>query len=281
MKILGRILIVIALAGVVTGCGVRLAYNNIDWLVMRWVDRQVTLEPGQDLAFRQALDNRMQWHCASELPDYVSFVRALEHDINENEVTVERLMVHGEQLSKLGERLLTGLQPAVIELLASLNDEQVAEILEGVDKRIADLREEAYGISEQQRRQDTVDSMERTLRRLLGQVTEGQYERLQQWAAELEPTAELALSQRIAWRQRFARALDYRHDPEIFSELASALLTPGADWSDEFEARMAFNSRRTIEAMVDIHHMASERQFRRLRSRLNSLANSFRRLSCA
>ncbi len=273
-------LALVSLAVVVAGCGVRLAYNNIDWLIMRWVDRQVTLEPEQDRAFRQMLDQRMEWHCASELPDYVEFLRAVESDIRQNDISVERLMVHGEELRVLGERLMEGLQPAVIDLLASLNDDQVAEILEGIDERNEELREQAFETSEEQLRQDRVESMNRVLRRIFGQVTDRQNQRLIQWAAELEPTEELALSQRLAWRDRFARALDHRDDPEVFAELMSPLLEPTNDWSDEYQAIMEFNRERTLEAMVDIHHMANNRQLGRVRSRLNSLARSFNRLSC-
>ncbi len=281
MKTAIRMIVIIALAILVAGCGVRLAYNNMDWLIMRWVDRQVTLEPEQDLAFRQALEHRLEWHCASELPDYVEFLRALENDIRHDDISVERLMVHGEQLRALGERLLHGLQPAVIELLANLNDEQIDEILAGIDERNEELREQAFETSTEQLRQDRVDSMDRTLRRVFGRVTHRQTQRLHQWAAELEPTEELALSQRLAWRERLARALSYRHDPETFNTLMSALLEPANDWSDEYRARMEFNRQRTLEAMVDIHHMANDQQLRQVRSRLNSMANSFNRLSCA
>lgn len=280
MKSLSRVLVIVVLAILVAGCGVRLAYNNIDWLIMRWVDRQVTLEAEQDLAFRQALEHRLEWHCASELPDYVEFLRAVENDISQDEITVERLLVHGEQLRELGERLLNGLQPAVIELLASLDDDQIDEILEGIDERNKELREQAFEMSDEQRRQDRVESMNRTLRRVFGQVTYHQNQRLKQWAAELEPTEELTLSRRLAWRERFARALSHRDDPEKFRELMSALLEPANDWSDEYRARMEFNRQRTLEAMVDIHHMANSRQLRQVRSRLNSMANSFNRLSC-
>jgi hypothetical protein len=281
MKSLSRILIILILTALVAGCGVRLAYNNMDWLIMRWIDRQVTLEPEQDLAFRQALEHRLEWHCASELPDYVQFLRALEDDIHRNDISVDRLMIHGEQLRDLGERLMVGLQPAVIELMASLNDEQIAEILEGIDERNEKLREQAFETSPEQLRKDRVDSMNRTLRRVFGRVNHHQNQRLHQWAVELEPTEELALSQRLAWRERLARAFSYRDDPETFNTLMSALLEPANDWSDEYQARMEFNRERTLEAMVDIHYMANDQQLRQVRSRLNSLANSFNRLSCA
>ncbi|MBY6203536.1 hypothetical protein [Halomonas denitrificans] len=38
-----RAFVLACLAALLTGCGVRITYNNLDWLAIRWVNSQVDL----------------------------------------------------------------------------------------------------------------------------------------------------------------------------------------------------------------------------------------------
>jgi len=102
-----RYVLIVALALALTGCGVRTAYNNLDWLIMRWVNKQVSLDNEQELLFRTALDEQLRWHCASQLPDYVSFLNTVDQDLTAGRLDAERLKSHAETLAGFGRQLLT------------------------------------------------------------------------------------------------------------------------------------------------------------------------------
>jgi hypothetical protein len=281
MNTLFRIVAIITLAAVLTACGVRSAYNNLDWLIMRWVNDQVSLSSDQDRTLRQTLDQQLRWHCASELPEYATFLGRVKADVTNEQINVERMSAHAQSLATFALRLVEETRPAMIELLASLDDDQIDDLLAGFAERNEEIVEKSIDVSDQQRRQDQVRGMERGMRRFVGRLTGEQRQRLEQWAEELQPTAEVNFQQRRQWQERFATALEQRHDLDVLANGLEPLLTPGADWTDAYRERMEYNRERTIEALVDVHRMAPERQVNRLRSRLDSLASDFDRLSCA
>lgn len=281
MNRLTRLIAVALLALILAGCGIRGAYNNLDWLMMRWINGQVSLTSEQELAVRTALDDKLQWHCSTQLPMYVAFLRAVESDVQGDNIDLDQLRSHGEQLAAFGRALAERARPDVIDFLAVLSDDQIDGLRQSFAERNEEIIAESIEVSEEERQANQVSAMERGMRRFAGRPSAVQRERLERWAAELQPTAELSLAQRLAWQDSFFDALEVRSDNGTFSARMADLLEPGAAWSDEFRRRMEYNRERTLEAMVDIHQLSSPRQINRLRSRLDSLASDFQRLSCS
>lgn len=283
MSVWFRILCLFCLAAIVSGCGVRSAYNNLDWLAMRWLNQQISLNAEQELMARDAIDRKLAWHCESELPAYIEFIERVDSDVASDKISVARLEDYGEQIAEFGRRLLDRARPSVIELLTSLSDEQVEEIAAGISERNEELIEEAQATPEE-RREQRVESMERGMRRFLGRLSSAQRTRLEQWASELQPTLEFDRARREARDQRFLEALEVRRDEAEFVERMGALFDQQSSDSDAvpsvYEQRSAHNRARTLEALVDIHRLADRRQINRLRDRLDDLADDFRDLSC-
>ncbi len=280
MSCIVRIFLVALLALVLAGCGVRSAYNNLDWLMMRWINNQLSLTSEQELAVRTALDEKLEWHCSTQLPLYVDFLRALERDVAAEAIDVETLGGHGERVAEFGRELALRARPDIIEFLAGLNDGQIDDLRESYSERNEEIISESIEVSDAERQANQVRGMERGMRRFAGRPSAVQRERLEQWASELKPTAELSLEQRKAWQQEFFDALAMRADNGAFEPRMTALLEPGSTWSDEFRQRMEYNRERTLEAIADINALATPRQANRLRSRLDSLASDFERLTC-
>lgn len=259
----------------------RSAYNNLDWLIMRWINNQVSLDSEQELAVRTALDEKLLWHCSSQLPQYVTFLRGVEKDVEADAIDVDALRRHGEQIAAFGRELGLRARPDVIAFLASLDDEQVASLRESFDERNEEIVAESIEVTAAERQANQVRGMERGMRRFAGRPSAVQRERLEQWASELKPTAETSLEQRLAWQSEFFELLDLRSDNGTFESRMAVLLEPGATWSAEFREKMEYNRERTLEAIADIHALSTPRQQRRLLSRLDSLASDFERLSCS
>lgn len=273
-----RILLLLLLTATVAGCGVRTAYNNLDRLALRWVDNRVSLDGEQKRAVQHLIQHQLDWHCASELPDYADWLRQVEADVEGDRITVALMRGHAETIAAFGQRLLASATPSVVEVLSQLDDSQVERLAESFDERNLELAEQA-AMDGDERRTQQVQAMTRGLRRFLGRPDGDQRQRLEQWATELIRSDESTMSQRLRWQQAFFDALEMRHQPG-FDEVVEPLLVPGDGWSPEYIELMEHNRERTLEALVDLHHMASDRQINRLRSRLTSLADDFERLAC-
>ena len=268
----------ILLAALMAGCGVRMAYNNIDRLMLRWIDNQVSLDAEQRSTARAMIEYHLDWHCASELPDYADWLIDVDADIASDRISVEVLRSHAETMAGFWDRLLESVRPSMIEIIVGFDDEQVEQLKEVFEERNAELADQAE-LEDDERREQRVQSMERGLRRFLGRLDRKQRGRLEQWAAELIPSEESHLEQTLQWQTSFFDIIDQRHDTE-FTRIVSPLLDPGGNWSAEHLELMEHNRERTLAALVDIHQLASERQISRLRSRVTSLASDFERLTC-
>ena len=256
------------------------AYNNADWLLMRWINDRVSLTPEQELVVRDALDEHLAWHCASELPAYSGFLRSIGDDVAADRITTETLAEYNERAGGFGRHILIRVKPTLIDLLASLNDEQVEELMGSFEEGNQELVEEA-GRSEDERRQDRVDAFARGMRRFSGRPTREQRERMEAWAASLAPTARLALEERLIWQAQLREALAMRAKRPAFEQALASLLEPGSTQSNEYRQRRDENRAKTQRLIVDLHRMASQEQREHFRDRLSDWARKFEELSCS
>lgn len=280
MRPIARLMVLVVLAGLLGGCGVKTAYNNADWLVMRAINDRVSLTSEQEQALRDALDDHFEWHCSSELPAYTDFLRALEDDLAADRITIVDLQGHGSLAAQLGERLLERVRPTLLDLLASLEDDQVEALMASFEERNEELAEEARR-SRSERRKDRARAFDKGMRRFSSRPTPQQRERIEAWAADLAPTAELALQHRLEWQERLRSALSMRHDRPAFDTAMDGLLEPGSTWSEGYRQLRSENREKTQRALVDLHRMAPSRQSDRLRKRLSGWADDLEQLTCS
>jgi len=278
MKPVVKGIVVLLMLALLSACGVRTVYNNLDRFVLRWVDNQLSLDAEQTDMARALVRQQIDWHCASELPDYAAWLRQVDDDLADGRITVERLQAHADVVTGFGERLLVAVQPAMVDLLARLDDEQVKQLAASFAERNDELAERA-ALDAEDRRTESLASMERGLRRFLGRLDADQRQRLEQWADDLMPAEVSRLERRLEWQQQFLLALEGRHRPEFDRELA-ALFDSGPRNNAKWDRIETHNRQRTFEALVDLHDLAGDRQRNRLRSRVAGLADDFERLSC-
>lgn len=271
--------VVVVLAGL-SGCGVRAAYNNLDWLTVRWVDQQVSLNAEQRQLLREFLDEQLLWHCATQLADYQAWIDEMRMDLLAYRLDRERLAEHGRTAAAFGRMLTERSIPILTDLAASLDDDQVDEVLASFAERTEEVRVAVEEQSPETMAAERLDSMDRALRRAIGRTNAAQKERLQTWADAVTATQPYHLRQRMYWQDRIAAALDRRDDRTFLEGEIAALLRPEAAWSDEYRAVMERNRGLTLDALEDVLELADQRHRNRLSARLHRLNSDFERLSC-
>lgn len=276
-----RLLAIILIAALLAGCGVKTAYNNADWLLMRWINDRVSLTDVQERELRAAIEDSLAWHCASELPEYAAFLRQVDADVVAGRIDEKTIEGYGERVSGFGQRLLERVRPSLIELLSDLDDEQVAELMASFEERNMELAEEAESYANQSAVVERADSFEKGMRRFSGRLTDEQRERLRSWAAALDDIAAMALEQRLQWQAEFQRVMHLREDRERFEAAMTELLKPGLFASEALERRRARNRDHTIETLADLHGMAPDNQVERLRDNLADFSGDLEQLSCS
>lgn len=276
-----RILVFAAVVCIATGCGVKTAYNNADWLVMRSINERVSLSDEQERKVEALLEESLAWHCASELPDYAAFLRQVDEDVVAGRFSRVTLEGYGETVSEFGRRLLTKLRPALVDLLASLSDEQVDELTESFEERNNELIDEAESYFDESSVTERAEDFEKGMRRFTGRLTDEQRMRLLAWSRELRPSAALTLQHRLRWQAEFRRVMAIRADRDRFDRAMSDLLQPDVFISDALAQRREHNRVLTLEAVIDIHRLAPGEQVEELRENLAGLSEDLEQLSCS
>lgn len=263
-----------------SGCGVRTAYNQLDWLTLRWVNQQVDLNADQSERLSEWLDEQLVWHCATQLPEYQAWLEEVHMDLLAWRLDRDRLEAHGQTAARFGRVLADRLVPQLVELAASLDEIQVEEVLTAFDERTETIREAIETSSLEELAEERLESMERNLRRLMGRLNSDQRERLATWAQSITATEPHQLRQRLYWQGRLAEALDQRDNRMFLTIELTALLQPASAWSDEYREVMEGNRQLTLSALDDVLSLADERHRTRLSARLQRLQRDFDRLRC-
>lgn len=272
----------VLVATLMTGCGVRYAYSQLDWLVPRYVRDYVTLDRVQRAELDARLAERLQWHCASELPAYSSFLRELDGSLLNGGVGGEELVVFVTKAESLWFNLVVALAPDVSDLLATLDADQIVELAQAFEKRNGKARSEYLEPDEAERQAQRVERMERRLRPWLGRMNAAQSEELGRWSASLLPTTEAWLENRMVWQSRLLALLQEERDPGVFRKSVTELLVaPDAGWPEDYRAAVESNRDATLALFVRLYELADEPQRERLSRRLTSFAGQFDRLACA
>lgn len=281
MRLIARCLSLLCLLLVLSGCGVRTAYNNLDWLTVRWVNQQVSLDGEQEALLRSWLDEQLAWHCATQLPLYQALVEQIHLDLISGHLDQGRLAMHGQSMAEMGRALTERMIPLLVDLAATLSDDQVMQVLEAFEESTDEVRVSVEEKSPEELAEQRLASMERTLRRFMGRSNREQRERLAIWASSVTATESYQLRQRLYWQDRLRLALDRRHDQEFLAEEMAALMRPESAWSDDYRFVMEGNRVLTLAALEDVIIEADQRHINRLAARLSSLRVDFQRLSCA
>jgi hypothetical protein len=106
---------------------IKLGYNNADTLLLHALDRYVTLTADQQQLVRQRVESLMNWHRATQLTDYASFVQHtrtnLAGSVTQSEILEfnaglnARLALLGERAAPDAAALALTLAPAQIDQL--------------------------------------------------------------------------------------------------------------------------------------------------------------------
>lgn len=182
-----------------------LAYSNLAPMATWMVDDYVELSGGQKDWVRERITRVMQWHRATELPQYRRFLeRALRE--SEEPFTVGEIGEAYGDLRLAYHRMVEQLIPDVADFLLQLDPEQLAQM----EKKFAEdnhkfVRESVKG-SPDERREKRINRMVEHLEGWLGDVSDAQRRLIEERYQSLPDYVEERLAER-RYRQAETLAL--------------------------------------------------------------------------
>ena len=280
---LWRSLLLLFTAASLSGCGVRMLYHQLDWLIPWQLQDYVTLDGSQRLELEVLVEDRLDWHCRTQLPRYAEWLRAVEHDLRSEAVSAQWVAERADDAGVFWTELMRPLSHDVAAILMQASDAQIAELFSNLDARTREQTKTLVNREDHVLVRERAERLEQRLRRWFGRMNADQRARIQTWSEDVGPFAHEWLENRARWQTQFRHALDEsdRRPESLQPALERLMVRPEQTWSPDYVERLDRQRKATWLLLADLYQVSSESQRDRLIGRAESLARDFERLSCA
>ena len=281
--IMKKIAAIILIALALTGCGPRLVYHHLDWLIPWYVSDYITLDSDQKNLLEERLAMLLDWHCRTQLPVYAVTLRELGRDLanGADPVGEATLQAYNRKIILLWKELLAQIGPDITAILATASDVQIKELFDNLAKQNQKFRKKFVDPPPGEADRRRQDRMIKRLKYWLSDLNPDQIQAVAEWSLQLTPIAEQWIQNREVIQAKARSLLDRRFDnPEFRSNLQALIIHPEKMRSVDYQRKIDINTRITITLIVRLEQMLTKDQRSHLLTRIESLAADFDTLSC-
>lgn len=274
-----RIFITAAAAVLLAGCATKLIYQRLDFFLAWRLNDYVTLNGEQQPQYKRAFGDLWRWHRTRELPLYAQDLRKMSKMLDHPQVAPEQVAARVAQFQAHWERLMDQAVTGMCGVTRTLDDEQVREILEGIDEKNEEFREEYVEPSEKELRTRSIKRTERWIRRWTGPLNDGQEDLLRAWGEARRGIGPAWLAQRQQWRAEMAAALARRGESPTCDPMRPLLVTPLGKVNPALAADLQHNEQLWNALIARVVETLDERQRKRARDEIEELAGQLEHLA--
>ncbi len=266
-----RLLLLALLAATfVSGCVLRVAYNQLDWLAMRYIEGYVSLDSSQREQAREMIGRNILWHRTTQLPRYATLLQELSAGIGQP-LTAGDISVRYDEVVDLWDAFLRQVAPDAAALLVTLSDEQVESLFARLERQNRELAKEYSGNTAAMRRARQDKAIIRAFRRFTGRLTAGQVALISTQTANFEDTSAEWLNRRAVWQAEFGQLLATRNsNPEFRANLAGLLLDPNQFDSPSYRRKVEYNRQEAFRLVAEVMNSLNARQQAHLQGKLDT-----------
>ena len=275
------LLLMLLVAALTSGCGVRFMYRQLDWLIPWYVYDYVDLQGEQRSLLEQRLLSQLDWHCRTQLPAYSAWLTTLADD---PQAALRRpaLDLHYREMIDYWKALATRLSPDLAAVMATASDAQVEELFQSLEARNQRSVERYITPGPEQRHENRVERMTRQLRRWVGPLSDAQQQAVAGWSRGLQPIAEQWIAARRNWQKQLRSVLQARSDSGALAlAIRRLLVEPRQLWTADFRNLADRNEEITLQFLSEFADSLQTQQVRHLSAELKALAADFDALACA
>ena len=271
------------LAVFLSGCGPRLVYPHLDWLIPWYVSDYISLDSDQKSMLEDRLAKQLDWHCRTQLPAYASTLRSLGQDLTDisRPATVVTLQTYNARFLALWKELIQRVAPDITAILATSTDVQIDELFENLEKQNQKFKEKYIDLPPEELSRNRQKRMLKHIKYWISKPNPGQILVVEEWNSQLTPIGVEWLENRETAQSEARRLLSGRHDDPGFQVVMQDLIiNPEKLRSVEFQRKIDGNTDATINHLVKLIRLLTEDQRAYLQDRAESLAADFDALSC-
>ena len=274
---------ILLLAIVLAGCGPRLVYPHLDWLIPWYVSDYISLDSDQKNMLDARLLKVIDWHCRTQLPAYATTLRALGRDLANRlqPLDAAALQAYNDRLMALWKELLQQIGPDITAILATATDAQVEELFQNLEKQNHKFKKKYVDLPPDELIQNREERMVKRTEYWISKLNPEQKQAVSDWSLQLAPIAVDWLRNREIVQAEARRQLAHRHDNPGFQDaMRELIINPESMRNAEFQRKIDINTAVTINILAQLNQLLTEKQRSYLLNRIESLAADFDILSC-
>jgi hypothetical protein len=240
-------------------------YNRLDFLLPWYLGDYVDLDRSQKSYLDELLQPYLQWHRMEELPLYLELLDQIDESLNR---TVEAQDIADLSLAfeEAWRRLEREGRKWVLDLGASLSDEQIAEFLQELENTQLEYEEKYLKRDEKTFRQDSYDSLSDSMQDYLGKLDATQKRVLKNTSDSMQRSDYAWLEERSLWLLKMEAIL--QREPGWQQRLSEAIDAREQNHSPAYRQVYEHNMMEIYIALAAVLNSRSEKQDRRLRKKL-------------
>ncbi|MEH0759175.1 hypothetical protein H4F20_05745 [Vibrio sp. 16] len=251
------------------GCGTKFVYNNMDWLLIEYLEDYVDLNSDQESLIEQRVALLSEWHRSEEIPNYVEHLDELM-TLDLKNLTAAQLNAQEEKLRAHTDRIVKRVAPDLAQLIHKLSDEQVDELMDNIRVRHSKYKAKYSQLSEEEVRQVYAERIAESMENWLGRLTKDQERLVEQWSNDLQITTSDWSDHQTNLRIRISQLLNQRSDLNATEREMNTLLVDSESlYSPMLRSKIEHNRDVATRYIVEIATQASDKQIEHYRKELS------------
>lgn len=272
-----RLAMVALLLLAVTGCARQLAYRFADTYISWQIRDYVDLTSDQRDQVDVAVNDFLQWHAETEMPEYLRLLEQMDQDVAQKNFSASRLNHYQQALAERWQAVRMAVAEPALELLPQLNERQAGELIESIAANIQERADEYDEKTTPERREESVERVEEMVERVLGSINGEQKQAIATWSAAMPDMTSEWIEYRVRWAESFRSALDVRGNATAFEAALMPLIEDPHALRSETLQRKGSESRELSQTMLLTILQATDAEQRdHLRDEISGLADDLR-----
>ena len=260
-----RVWVVIALFVVSACSSTTYVYNRLDFLLPWYMDDYVDLNAEQEAYLDELLVPFLAWHRAQELPVYLTALNNIEDSLD-SPLTAEIVGTLFTNFESAWLRLQSEGLTQLLDLGASLSDEQIAAFLEALWEQQREFEEEYLERDEEEFFEDNDDNTRDTFQDYLGKLSDDQKQWVRDGSRRLLRSDQVWLKERAQWLTELGILLT--REPGWQERVRVAVSAKNNTMTPEYQRIYEHNMDAIYQLAAQVLNARSERQSRHLRGKL-------------
>jgi hypothetical protein len=273
--------LLLMLSLMLSGCNrLGMAYRNLDVIIPWTFNDYLVMNSAQKSWFNERLKEHLSWHCTTQLPNYLDWLDRLQQMIETNQVSDAALQARALEARQAIAQSAREVTPSAIELLQSLDDQQVMKINEAFAKDQRKRQASYLKSSLEEQIQQRNERMNKRLSTWLGPLSASQQQRIVVWATSLGDQNQQRNANRALWQTQFSAAMEQRQSSDFPQRITQLLANRESLWTPAYRQAYSLSDQATRSLLVDLMAQSTPAQRQRLVKKIDEVRSDLAELKC-